>query len=94
MSRGKRREWEVCPQCEGEGKMVHPALSVWTESDRAEDPESFEAMLEGRYDVVCDRCNGLRVVDAESEERYAEDVRDRHTRLMESGIYPGSPDWY
>jgi rubredoxin len=89
-----KKRYEVCPMCEGEGSVVHRSLSVWTESDRAEDPEGFEAMLDGRYDVVCPECGGKRVVTQADEEEFAERERDRRTRFMESGIYPGSPDFY
>ena len=87
-------KYRVCPLCRGEGKTVHPAVSVWTGADIAEDPDGFEGMLAGDYDVPCPRCNGLRVVTKESERKYAEDRADHFTMLRESGIYPGSPDWF
>ena len=87
-------KFEVCPTCAGEGSTVHPGLSVWTESDRYDDPEGFEHMLAGRYDVTCPECNGLRVVDAARRAEYADERADHFTRLAESGIYPGSPDYY
>lgn len=87
-------KFEVCPTCEGEGSIVHRALSVWTQADADEDPDSFEAMLAGRYDVTCDECNGLRVVDAARRAAYADEREDHFTRLAESGIYPGSPDYF
>lgn len=90
----QRTEWMVCPECQGEGKQVNPVLSVWTEQDRLDDPESFEAMLAGRYDQVCRRCNGRTTVTVASEADWQDQERDRRTCLMESGIYPGSPDWY
>jgi hypothetical protein len=42
-------KWHVCPECQGEGEVVHPALSVWTQDDILEDPESFEEMRRGTY---------------------------------------------
>ena len=78
-------QYEVCPKCEGRGTAVNPVLSVWTESDRYDDPEGFERMLAGDYDVICPRCNGLRVVSQESEEDFRERVEDAHTRAWESG---------
>lgn len=86
-------KYEVCPRCEGKGKIVHPALSVWTESDRSEDPDSFAQMLDGDYDVTCTECHGLRVVTEEDEAEYHERLSDTRTRLAESGIYPGHPDY-
>ena len=93
-SDGQPIKYELCPQCEGSGRMVNRALSVWTESARDEDPEGFENMLHGHYDVKCDRCNGLRVVTKESDRRFKENREDHYTYLMESGIYPGSPDFF
>jgi hypothetical protein len=87
-------KYEVCGTCQGEGKIVHPALSVWNESDRYEDPESFENMMNGDYDQTCPECDGKRVTTKVQEKRYAEKQQDHRTFLMESGIYPGSPDFY
>lgn len=89
-------EYEVCPQCNGHGKHVHQALSVWSEEDRAQDPDSFENMMAGMYDVVCTLCKGQRVVDASPEacEARAEAEQDRKVRLQESGIHPGHPDYF
>lgn len=86
-------KYEVCPRCEGEGTIVNPVLSVWTESDRNEDPDGFRDMLSGLYDVPCTECHGKRVVTPEDEADYAERRADHRTYLMESGIYPGSRDW-
>jgi hypothetical protein len=51
----------------------------------ARTPESFEAMMEGVYDVVCELCGGERVVED------SEDAEDRRIRMMESGIWPYGP---
>lgn len=90
----ERAKYIVCPQCEGEGSMVNRAVSVWTESDRDEDPEGFEAMLEGRYDVACDMCGGKRVVTQSEEDDFRERRQDHFLMLREQGIYPGSPDYF
>jgi len=87
-------KYEVCSNCQGEGKVVNPALSVWTESDRAENPEGFENMMRGDYDQPCGECKGLRVVTQEQEQEWGQKQEDHRTFLMESGIYPGSPDFY
>ena len=87
-------EYSVCPTCEGHGKIVNPVLSVWTEDDRYDDPDGFEAMMEGRYDVTCPECQGLRVVTPSTSQEFREREQDRRTSLMESGIYPGHSDWY
>jgi phage FluMu protein Com len=78
----------VCPKCEGEGKVCHEALEVWTNEDIDNNPEEFETYLAGGYDVPCPRCKGLRVVEDTQEEResYAEQQQDHRTYLMESGM--------
>lgn len=89
-----RTKYRVCGTCEGEGKMVHRAASVWTGEDRAADPDAFEDMLEGRYDVPCDECGGLRVTTEETRREFA-DRRNAHFEMLaEQGIGPGSPDWF
>ena len=79
------RKWEICPSCEGEGKVVHPACSVWTAEDRYEDPDGFESMMNGDYDVTCAECHGSGKVRAEDEEKYRERLEDARIRAMESG---------
>jgi hypothetical protein len=101
---GKDFTWEICGGCRGAGMRVHPALSVWTSDDRAEDPDGFEDMLEGRYDVSCDECGGSGKVkelvdthecdpddlcDVCTAARNAEwDRQDRKTMAMEQGHWP------
>jgi len=87
-------KYRVCPTCSGEGKVVHPAFSVWTSADIEADPFAFHAMLEGCFNVPCPECLGLRVVDLKREDEYLEERLDHKVHLMEQGIYPGSPDWY
>lgn len=96
MARAQRAAdaFRVCDTCRGHGKIVNPVLSVWTESDRADDPEGFDEMLAGTYDVTCPECQGLRVVNRARRAEYRDEESDRRVRLYESGIYPGSPDWY
>ncbi len=84
----------VCPTCEGEGKTVHPGVSVWTSQDRAEDPDGFEDMMRGVYDVSCPECKGKRVVTRQDQEEYKERMDAHFERLRESGIYPGNPDYF
>lgn len=87
MSRKRKREWAICPDCEGEGRIVHPELSVWTSSDRAEDPDGFEDMLRGDYDITCPRCSGTGKIDAspEAAREHQEHRRDLRTLALESG---------
>ena len=87
-------KFKLCPQCRGSGMMVMRAASVWTQSDRDDDPDGFDDMMDGRYDVACDRCGGLRVVDVKRERAFADARREHFEMLREQGIGPGSPDWF
>ena len=83
-------EFKLCPKCRGKGTVVHEALSVWTEEDRYADPEGFEEMRRGVYDVACPRCGGEKVVpDTEEEvDDWQDREWDRRTRMAESGMWP------
>ena len=87
-------KYRVCPLCSGEGTVVNRALSVWTGEDIANDPDGFEEMLSGTYDVACYRCDGLRVVTAQSERAYRQEREDMRTYAMESGQYDLLSDPY
>jgi len=85
-------KWEICSRCDGEGTQVHPAFSVWTSEDRAEDPEAFEAMMAGAYDIPCKVCGGTGKVKiheddgtCEEYDDYQERYNDARTRAMEMG---------
>lgn len=85
-----KRKWMICPECEGEGKIVHPACSVLTGEDIAEDPESFEEMMRGTYDVTCNTCHGAgKIVEPTEEEMDAERERAEmaRTQAAENGDY-------
>lgn len=62
---------EVCPDCEGHGTHVNPAIdgNGLTADDFAEDPDFAEDYYAGRYDVSCDVCKGLRVVPEVDRDR-------------------------
>lgn len=79
-------KYKVCPRCDGEGLIVNPALSVWTSADIAEDPEGFNDMRAGQYDVPCDLCHGERVVlkDGSQEEAWRERREDARIMAYES----------
>jgi DnaJ-class molecular chaperone len=87
-------KYRVCPTCRGEGRIVNRAVSVWTSDDRDSDPEGFESMLQGDYDIACTECGGQRVVTASDQRGYAERRREHFSMLREQGIYPGSPDYF
>lgn len=59
----------VCPNCEGHGSVLHPAIAEHAYSSE-EFYEEFDEwgrsqyfMRGGAYDVTCPECKGLRVVD-------------------------------
>lgn len=62
---------EVCPDCEGEGRVVNPSIGAITASQWRDewDEESREMYLSGGYDVQCRTCNGLNVVDVVDRDR-------------------------
>jgi len=92
---GSKPKYEVCPQCEGEGKIVNPAVSVWTRQDIDEDPENFENMRNGMFDVPCDLCHGQRVVTADDMDSFRERrevakqmaMEDRDWETISNGSY-------
>lgn len=80
-------KYRVCSRCDGEGKIVNPAVSVWTHQDRVDDPEGFEGMLRGDYNVTCPKCRGNRVTTRSDEEEYRHNVEDARIYAMESGDF-------
>jgi hypothetical protein len=53
----------LCPRCLGTGQHVNPAIDGNGLSDeRADDHEFMAEYVTGTYDVICEACNGLRVV--------------------------------
>lgn len=55
---------QICDNCEGDGKVDHPAFSNGiTQSDREEmGEEDFHSYMSGAYDVACDCCKGRGIV--------------------------------
>ncbi len=63
-------KFEVCSRCEGTGKHDHPAFSNgFTQEEMSEDPEFAEEYRAGRYDVTCQKCQGVRVVCVADEDK-------------------------
>lgn len=57
--------YEVCGRCRGSGTHVNPAIDGHgiSASDECWDDDDFrEGYMSGRYDVICETCNGNRVV--------------------------------
>jgi len=57
-------EYSVCPDCNGKGKYVNPAIDSHglTAEDFAADPDFEDGYHSGRYDIRCRSCNGMRVI--------------------------------
>lgn len=55
----------VCPQCEGTGKHVNPAIdgNGLSREDFDQDPDFEDAYFSGRYDIRCTLCDGNNVID-------------------------------
>lgn len=73
---------EVCPACRGEGSHVHPSIDAngLTADDFAEDPDFAEDYFRGAYDIGCQHCRGLRVVDEIDWDKVPADVREEADR--------------
>jgi RecJ-like exonuclease len=57
---------EVCPQCNGKGSRVNPAIDgngICSDDEIWQDEDFREGYFSGRYDIVCDECNGRNVVE-------------------------------
>lgn len=69
-------KFEVCGTCRGKGKHVDPAIDgngiTAEEWDRGWDQDERESYLAGDYDVTCQECGGLRVVEVVDEARLTE----------------------
>ena len=58
-------KYEVCKRCRGEGKHVNSAIDgngLTAEDFASLGPDFEEDYFGGAYDVTCEECNGLRVV--------------------------------
>ena len=80
-------KYQVCDRCHGEGTVVNPVTSVWTYEDRLADPDGFDSMMRGDFDVTCPQCDGLRVMTAQDQIDHAERREEMRTMAMESGDF-------
>lgn len=88
----KQEKFEVCPRCEGRGKIVNPSIDGHglSQEDFDQDPDFEEAYFAGRYDIACTECRGLRVVDVYSAESYC---CGEPMRVIREQEYPGAYVW-
>jgi len=55
--------FEVCPTCNGRGRLVNPSIDAGGVSpEELDDPDFREDYLAGMYDMTCPECGGRRVV--------------------------------
>lgn len=56
-------KYEVCSVCNGEGKHVNPSIDCngLSRDDFYDDPDFAEDYMSGKYDVICNNCQGKRV---------------------------------
>jgi hypothetical protein len=58
-----RCRFEVCSLCRGHGTHVNPSIDAsGLAREDFDDPDFAEGYTQGRYDVTCAECGGLRVV--------------------------------
>jgi len=87
--------WDVCPQCEGEGRIPDPALSpsgegfyTATEFHEAYDtPEEREAYFSGRYDRACPSCNGRTTIPVPDYDSADPDIAEQFREMRKREAY-------
>ena len=88
-------KWEICPQCQGHGSHVDPAIDCngITGSEWAEwDYEDQERYMSGGYDITCTQCKGegkilLSVYDKSPFGRWAMEIlNDYNDRQREFAL--------
>lgn len=59
-----------CDHCSGEGKHLYGSMKghAYTQEEMDEDPDFREDMMEGKYDVSCQECDGQGFVMIPCEE--------------------------
>jgi len=75
----------VCPNCDGKGSYVNPAIdSHGIGADEfADDPEFADSYWRGDYDQTCDVCKGANVIeglDAHQSDPEAVEMYDEYIR--------------
>jgi hypothetical protein len=73
---------EVCERCRGEGSHVNPNIDGHglSQEDFDEDPDFKENYMSGVYDVQCEECKGLRVVDVPDIESLPKELQEDYWR--------------
>lgn len=80
--------YEVCPNCQGEGKTVNPSIDAGGIPGYVfqNDPEFAENYFGGVYDVKCAECNGDRVVLVLNTEVATEEQKEQYDKWLEEKL--------
>ncbi len=71
-------KWEICYQCQGEGKHSHH-MGDWTGSEWAEEDHDFqEDYMNGAYDKTCQCCKGTGKILEVDEEGFLQENPDAY----------------
>jgi hypothetical protein len=85
----------VCPECNGNGKYVNPAIDSQGLAADDLDEDQWHMYRTGGYDITCGYCNGRNVVDEYDERQASLELRkyvddywnavydDRYTQIAE-----------
>jgi len=79
-------ERKLCPQCDGDGTMVNPAIdgNGLSQEDFDQDPDFRESYMRGDYDVKCDCCDGLKFVAEPLIDDLPENIRADYFRKFDA----------
>ena len=76
----------VCPDCHGEGTHTNRSIdgNGLTQRDlEFMDSEFSRSYMRGHYDVTCETCKGLRVLDVANEDAMSERLREAYYKAKE-----------
>ena len=75
----------VCPRCNGQGTHVNSAIdgNGLTYENFNDNPDFYSAYFKGRYDVICNTCNGQNVVDVLNEDECTPEQIKAHFEYLE-----------
>lgn len=70
--------WEICPECEGKGKHVNPAVDGHgiTSEEFREDPDFAEMYFAGAFDIACRECKGTGKILVADYDLLPDNIRD------------------
>lgn len=74
--------YEICPQCKGHGNRAMGGMAFTSSEfvERFDDADDRAAYFSGRYDTLCEVCNGSGKVEMEDITVLPQDVQDDYRR--------------